>query len=196
MADYSGRVVEQDAREAILKLPAQSVDLSFWSPPYFVGKSYERHLSFDAWQLLVAEVIQGHTRVIRPGGFMVVNIADILCFPSPAQMVSDMIPTTTTRSPEMRIDVFWRRVAGPRMTNSEFRTYSYIQEVLRKLGWDTRNPRSAGGAGLHAGRIQKARPLARRSPGQAGSREHHRDSLGGGTSILGSGSEERPFGPD
>ena len=32
MADYSGSIVEQDAREAILKLPAQSVDLSFWSP--------------------------------------------------------------------------------------------------------------------------------------------------------------------
>ena len=84
MADYSGRIVEQDAREAILKLPAQSVDLSFWSPPYFVGKSYEQHLSFDAWQSLVAEVIQGHTRVIRPGGFMVVNIGDILCFSDPS----------------------------------------------------------------------------------------------------------------
>ena len=30
------------------------------------------------------------------------------------------------------------------MTDSEFRAYPYILEVLRKLGWDTRNPRSGG----------------------------------------------------
>ena len=30
------------------------------------------------------------------------------------------------------------------MTDSEFRAYPYIQEVLRKLGWDIRNPRSGG----------------------------------------------------
>lgn len=33
------------------------------------------------------------------------------------------------------------------MTDSEFRAYPYIQEVLRKLGWDTRNP--AGGGGVY-----------------------------------------------
>ena len=30
------------------------------------------------------------------------------------------------------------------MTDSEFRAYPYIQEVLRKLGWDTRNPARGG----------------------------------------------------
>lgn len=30
------------------------------------------------------------------------------------------------------------------MTDSEFRAYPYILEVLEKLGWDTRNPRSGG----------------------------------------------------
>ena len=29
------------------EMPAESIDLSFWSPPYFVGKSYERDLDFD-----------------------------------------------------------------------------------------------------------------------------------------------------
>ena len=75
------RIVAGDAREELRKLPAASIDLSFWSPPYCVGKSYERHLSFDDWRELLHGVIHGHSRVVKPGGFLAVNIADILCFP-------------------------------------------------------------------------------------------------------------------
>ena len=64
-------------------LPDACIDLSFWSPPYFVGKSYEQDWSFDDWQALIKEVIFLHARVIKPGGFMAVNIGDILCFPDP-----------------------------------------------------------------------------------------------------------------
>lgn len=28
-------------------------------------------------------VIKGHSLALKPGGFMVINIADILCFPDP-----------------------------------------------------------------------------------------------------------------
>ena len=52
------RIVTGDARRLLLKLPADSVDLSFWSPPYYVGKSYEQHLNFQEWQALVREVVQ------------------------------------------------------------------------------------------------------------------------------------------
>ena len=78
------RIVAGDAREELRKLPAASVDLSFWSPPYYVGKSYERHLSFDDWRELLRDVIHCHSRVIKPGGFLAVNISDILCFPDVA----------------------------------------------------------------------------------------------------------------
>ena len=75
------RTVAGDARDELRKLPAASIDLSFWSPPYYVGKSYERDLSFDDWRELLRGVIHGHSRVVKPGGFLAVNIADILCFP-------------------------------------------------------------------------------------------------------------------
>jgi len=75
------RIVTGDARKVLAALPEESVDLSFWSPPYYVGKSYEKHLSFKAWQELLREVIRQHERVIRRGGFLAINIADILCFP-------------------------------------------------------------------------------------------------------------------
>ena len=79
-----GRILTGDARRHLAKLPEACIDLSFWSPPYYVGKSYERHLSFDGWRSLLREVIHGHARIIKPGGFLAVNIGDILCFPDPS----------------------------------------------------------------------------------------------------------------
>ena len=75
------RIFTGDAREVLESLPEASIDLSFWSPPYFVGKSYERHLRFSDWQKLLRQVIRGHAGIVKPGGFLVINIGDILCFP-------------------------------------------------------------------------------------------------------------------
>lgn len=77
------RIVAGDARTVLGGMPADSVDLSFWSPPYHVGKSYERDMSFDDWRALIRAVVAGCARVIKPGGFLAVNIGDILCFPDP-----------------------------------------------------------------------------------------------------------------
>lgn len=72
-----------DSRELLPKITPDSVALSFWSPPYFVGKSYERGVTFDEWQSMLAAVVQHHHAILKPGGFLVVNIADILCFSDP-----------------------------------------------------------------------------------------------------------------
>ena len=82
-SDWVNRILTGDARDVLKSLPPESVDLSFWSPPYYVGKSYEKHLSFNDWQVLLRDVVCCHRDVLRCGGFMVVNIADILCFPDP-----------------------------------------------------------------------------------------------------------------
>lgn len=63
------------------KIEPNSVALSFWSPPYFVGKDYEKNETYESWQKTLKEVIRLHSSVLKPGGFMVINIADILCFP-------------------------------------------------------------------------------------------------------------------
>ena len=70
-----------DARELLPHIEPGSVALSFWSPPYYVGKSYEKHLSFEDWQALLRDVIALHWDIIKPGGFLAINIADILAFP-------------------------------------------------------------------------------------------------------------------
>ena len=72
-----------DARTMLKLVRPESVSLSFWSPPYFVGKSYERDMTFEEWQELLSETIALHFEVLTPGGFLAINIADILAFPDP-----------------------------------------------------------------------------------------------------------------
>jgi DNA modification methylase len=79
-----GEIYYGDAQKLLPKIEPNSITLSIWSPPYFVGKKYESHLSFEDWKSLLKNVIQLHFPVIKPGGFLVINIADILCFKDPS----------------------------------------------------------------------------------------------------------------
>ena len=71
------------APDLINRLTPESVSLSFWSPPYFVGKNYEKNATFESWQALLKQTIEGHVSAIKKGGFLVINIDDILAFPDP-----------------------------------------------------------------------------------------------------------------
>lgn len=68
------------SEELMKRIAPETIALSFWSPPYFVGKDYEKDATFDSWQSTLKRVIELHATAIKPGGFMVINIADILCF--------------------------------------------------------------------------------------------------------------------
>lgn len=68
------------SQDMMLKIKPNSVALSFWSPPYFLGKDYEVGATYEEWQNMLREVILRHFDVLKPGGFMVINIADILAF--------------------------------------------------------------------------------------------------------------------
>ena len=69
-----------DSRVLLKGIEAESISLSVWSPPYHVGKNYEKDLTFTEWKALLREIIHSHFPVIKPGGFLVINIADVLCF--------------------------------------------------------------------------------------------------------------------
>ena len=69
-----------DSRALLKRIRPESIALRVWSPPYFVGKAYEKDLSFSDWESLLCEVIKLHFPIIKPGGFLAINIADILCF--------------------------------------------------------------------------------------------------------------------
>ena len=80
MANTS-RIFQGDSKFCLAIIPGNSVDLSFWSPPYHVGKSYELQWTFEAMERpRISRVIHAHSKVVKPGGFMAINIGDILCF--------------------------------------------------------------------------------------------------------------------
>ena len=109
----ANEIYQGDARAVLPRLAPASVALSFWSPPYFVGKSYEKGDSFEDWQNLLREVIRLHFRVLRAGGFMAVNIADILCFPDPAMPKIQADARTAKKCPITRDDVLRAQRANP-----------------------------------------------------------------------------------
>ena len=73
-------VYQGDAGDLLRLIEPNSIAVSVWSPPYFVGKDYEKGVTFDGWQELLRNVIAAHFAIIKPGGFLAINIADILCF--------------------------------------------------------------------------------------------------------------------
>ena len=73
--------IHQGRSEILMKqIEPESVALSFWSPPYFVGKEYEKDETFDSWQAMLRQVIHHHSKALKPGGFLIINIGDIRCF--------------------------------------------------------------------------------------------------------------------
>ena len=74
------RIYCGDARDLLKQIEPNSIALSVWSPPYHVGKEYEKDMSYDDWCDLISTVINRHFDLLKPGGFLAVNIADILCF--------------------------------------------------------------------------------------------------------------------
>lgn len=111
-------IYQGDARELLRRVRPESVALSFWSPPYYVGKTYEQDLTFADWQGLLREVIAGHYAVIEPGGFLAVNIADILAFPDP-----DMPRIQADNLAAKKVKITREQVAAAQQAYPQFTRY-------------------------------------------------------------------------
>lgn len=98
-------IYQGDVRELLPKIQPNGIALSIWSPPYFVGKEYESDLSFEDWQNLLSTVINLHFPIIKPGGFLVINIADILVFKDPTIPKIQAEVVSSRRSSVTREDV-------------------------------------------------------------------------------------------
>lgn len=73
---YCGR-----SEQLMQMIEPNSIAVSVWSPPYHVGKSYESGQSYNDWVKMLRDIIKLHVTILKPGGFLAINIGDILCFP-------------------------------------------------------------------------------------------------------------------
>ncbi|CCI53377.1 DNA-methyltransferase [Nostocoides jenkinsii] len=64
-------------------LAPDSVALAVTSPPYLVGKGYEIDATEQSWTDVLRATFRGVGAALVPGGFLAVNINDILAFPDP-----------------------------------------------------------------------------------------------------------------
>jgi len=109
-----------DCRELLPSIEKESIACSVWSPPYFLGKQYEAYLkSFGEWQELISDVIRLHFDIIKPGAFLVVNIADILCFNDPDMPRIQAENIDRRRSIITREDVLKAKAKYPKYNRNE-----------------------------------------------------------------------------
>ena len=94
--DHHDKIYHGDCRDVMPHIASDSVALAIWSPPYFVGKDYEKDESYHDWTNLLDGAIGEQARLIKEGGFMAVNINDILAFSDP-----DM-PRIAAENPSLR----------------------------------------------------------------------------------------------
>ena len=108
-----------DARAQTARIAPGTVDLALWSPPYLVGKNYERDLTLAAWTALIEKLFALHARVLRPGAFAVVNIADVLAWPDPALPPGPQAINRTRKGRITAGEVAAARAAAPGASNAE-----------------------------------------------------------------------------
>jgi site-specific DNA-methyltransferase (adenine-specific) len=157
-------IVHDDCRHALRRIEPNSIACSIWSPPYHVGKQYEVDMSYEDWMALLQETICLHTAILKPGGFLAVNIADILCFKDPAipkimaenksrkraDITTELVLQTMTENPglsrqkiakllgcsEQTVD---RRLKGNNIRGGKYATQTRVKIVgglIEQLGLD------------------------------------------------------------
>jgi len=102
-----------DAQDLLGQVEPESVACSVWSPPYHVGKTYEKDTSYEGWRTLLRNVIRLHYPVLKPGGFLAVNTADILVFPDENMPKLQAMNVRRQRSSVTREDVLAAKAAHP-----------------------------------------------------------------------------------
>jgi site-specific DNA-methyltransferase (adenine-specific) len=74
--DVLDKILRQDSRK-MNNIPDRSIHLMVTSPPYNVGKEYDKDLSLDAYFNLLRQVFSETRRVLVSGGRACINIANI-----------------------------------------------------------------------------------------------------------------------
>lgn len=118
-------IVCGDSRDLLRRIAPNSVACSIWSPPYHVGKEYEAENSYEDWQSLIRDVLLLHYAAIKPGGFIAINIADILCFPD-----SSMPRIMAANTSRHRSTVTREQVLAAKREHPEFNRY----QLAKMLG--------------------------------------------------------------
>lgn len=78
-SNISNMVIHGDSRIELQKLPEESVNLIFTSPPYYNAKpEYSEYTTYEEYLELMRQVIAACSRVLSEGRFFVINVSPVL----------------------------------------------------------------------------------------------------------------------
>jgi len=79
ISNLNNMVIEGNSVETLKKLPKESINLIFTSPPYYNAKpEYSEYSTYDEYLELMRKIIKGSHRVLSEGRFFVINISPVL----------------------------------------------------------------------------------------------------------------------
>ena len=155
-------VVNGDALESLKRIPAESVHLTFTSPPYYNARDYSIYPSYDAYLDFLSNVFSEVHRVTKEGRFFVLNTSPVIIPRAGRQHEShryaipfDLHPRMTQIGWKFVDDIIWEKPAGAaKPRNSGFAvhrqplTYKanavteyvmvYRKESTRLIDWNLR----------------------------------------------------------
>ena len=70
--------VNADVRDVLRLVPAESVHLTFTSPPYYNARDYSIYASYEAYLDFLQEVFSAVQRVTKEGRFLIVNTSPVI----------------------------------------------------------------------------------------------------------------------
>ena len=108
--EYLNKYILGDRVEVMQKLPADSVHLIITSPPYNVGKTYDKNsddLSYDNYLMFLYQTWAACERVLVEGGRMVINLPSICQDGKYTPVFSDIIQQMKSIGLTMRDMIVW-----------------------------------------------------------------------------------------
>lgn len=78
--EEAGSFYSGDCIEGMKQITEDSCQLLFTSPPYNIKKKYEENQSLGEYLKLLADFMEQGFRVVKPGGYAIINYADYYMF--------------------------------------------------------------------------------------------------------------------
>lgn len=103
-------VVEGDCLDVLRELPDGCVDAVVTSPPYGIGKDYEKGQTTLDFEYLLKRFIAQSARVVTPQGYVAININDRLCGSDERGGVVPVLPIIDAEAVRQGLILFDRRI--------------------------------------------------------------------------------------
>ncbi|MXX80462.1 MAG: site-specific DNA-methyltransferase, partial [Chloroflexi bacterium] len=112
-------VIQGDALDSLRRIPAESVHLTFTSPPYYNARDYSTYPSYEFYLDFLSDVFRQVHRVTADGRFLVVNTSPVIVPRAGRQHEShrfaipfDLHPRLTEMGWKFIDDIVWKKPDG------------------------------------------------------------------------------------